>query len=72
MRAYDAQDEDNFTQAGKLFNIMGEEQKQQLTSTIADGLVQASSDVQQRMLAQFGNADSGYRERVENELQKRL
>lgn len=72
VRAYDAQDEDNFSQAGKLFNIMSEEQKQQLTSNIADGLAQASAIVRERLLAQFRSADPDYGVRVASELAKRL
>ena len=56
VRAYDTQREDNFSQAGKLYRLMSDEQKGQLTKTIAGGLSQATKSVQQRMLAQFAEA----------------
>lgn len=57
-------DEDHYSQAGNLFRMMTDSQKAQLTSTIADGLIQASKSVQVRMLEQFGKADANYAERV--------
>jgi len=57
---YDNRHEDNFTQAGALFRVMSPDQRQQLFSNIAGGLVQASSLVQERMLAQFELVDPAY------------
>ena len=68
VRAYDTQDEDNFTQAGLLYRLMSEDQKDQLARNIAGGLVHASPSVRQRMLAQFGAADPDYGARVERAL----
>ncbi len=59
-----ADDEDHYTQAGDLFRLMNDSQKDQLTTTIAGGLVHASESAQQRMLAQFVQADSDYAARI--------
>ena len=59
-----ADDEDHYTQAGDLFRLMNDSQKGQLTTTIAGGLVHASESAQQRMLAQFVQADSDYAARI--------
>lgn len=64
LKAYDTQDQDNFSQAGNLFRIMNESQRQQLANNIAGGLSQASASVQARMLAQFEQADAEYAQRV--------
>jgi len=64
VKAYDSQDEDNFTQAGNLYRLMSDEQKAQLSINIAEGLAHASDSVQQRMLDQFGAADPDYAARV--------
>lgn len=58
--AYLSRDEDNFSQAGDLFRLMSAAQQQQLASTIAEGLRQASSSIQERMLHQFALADEKY------------
>ncbi len=55
-----SEDEDHYSQAGDLFRLMDESQKTQLTTTIAEGLIQASKSVQQRMLEQFNKADADY------------
>ena len=64
LKAHDTQDEDNFSQAGKLYRIMSEDQKNQLAGNIAGGLVHATQSVQERMLEQFRSADPDYAERV--------
>ena len=61
---YDNRDEDNYSQPGDLFRIMSEDQKQQLVNNIADGLSQATKDVQEAMFVQYDLADSDYGERV--------
>jgi catalase len=61
-----ADDEDHYSQAGNLFCLMDESQKAQLTTTIAEGLVQATESVQKRMLEQFGKADTDYAERIQS------
>lgn len=60
-----ADDEDHYSQAGNLFRIMNESQKQQLTTTIAEALMQATESAQQRMLEQFKKADPDYAARID-------
>lgn len=57
---HDQSDEDYYSQAGDLFRIMNDTQKQQLFSNIAGGLSQANASIQARMLAQFAKADPAY------------
>ncbi|MFC3052495.1 catalase [Kordiimonas pumila] len=61
---HDSSDEDNFTQAGDLFRIMSDDQKNQLAGNIGGGLKMAEKTVQERMLAQFAAADPDYAARV--------
>ncbi len=65
---HESQDEDNFTQAGELFRIMSDDQKNQLAGNIAGGLSQASASAQERMLAQYAAADPDYAARVKTAL----
>ncbi|MDO6477280.1 catalase [Alteromonas sp. 1_MG-2023] len=69
---YDTQDDDNFSQAGELYRIMNESQKQQLVRNIADGLSQATADVQEAMFAQYDAADEDYSRRVKEAVMARL
>ncbi len=55
-----------YEQAGDLFRLMDESQKIQLTTTIAEGLSQATMEVQTKMLEQFNNADSDYAHRIKD------
>ncbi|ALP53021.1 catalase [Candidatus Tenderia electrophaga] len=64
IKSYDTAEDDYYTQPGNLFRLMHDDQKQQLTSNIADGLVHATTAVQERMLAQFAKADPDYAARV--------
>ena len=64
IKPHDTSDQDHYSQAGDLFRLMSEDQKQQLANNIAEGLVQANSSVQERMLAQFQLADADYAQRV--------
>jgi catalase len=64
IKRYDTDDDDHYTQAGNLFRLMDEAQKNQLASNIGEGLVQATADVQQRLLEQFAKADQDYAHRV--------
>ncbi len=57
---HDNRDDDNFSQAGDLFRLMSPCQKGQLVRNIAAGLHQCTDDVQQRMLAQYEQADPQY------------
>lgn len=56
--------QDYYQQAGDLFRLMNESQKSQLTTTIAEGLSQVITGVQQKMLEQFNKADSDYAHRI--------
>ena len=60
--------DDYYQQAGDLFRLMNDSQKTQLTTTIAEGLVHASSSAQQRMLAQFAKADTDYANRIKSNM----
>lgn len=64
MKAYDQSDADYHSQAGDLFRLMNDSQKQQLAGNIAGGLRHANINVQERMLAQFAKADPDYAARV--------
>ena len=44
--------------------MLSEDQKQQLVNNIADGLSQATKDVQEAMFVQYDLADSDYGTRV--------
>lgn len=58
------EEEDYYSQAGDLYRLMPEPQKESLTATIAGGLAQASSSVRERMLSYFAKADADYAARV--------
>ena len=68
LKAYDTKDEDNYSQAGNLYRIMSEDQKNQLAANIAGGLKQATESVQKRMLEHFGLCDEDYGKRVSKAL----
>ncbi len=70
VKAYDTQDEDNFSQAGDLYRLMSDDQKNQLVGNIAGGLVHATKSVQERTLAQFKEADADYADRVSKAMKK--
>lgn len=65
---HDQSEEDYHSQAGALFRIMNDNQKQQLFNNIAGGLSQANASIQERMLAQFAKADPAYAEGVKKAL----
>ena len=65
-----AGDEDHYSQAGALFRLMDDEQKNQLVTTIAEGLVHASESARQRMLEQFARADAAYAEAVKSAVER--
>lgn len=66
---YSQDNEDYFEQAGNLFRIMSDEEKEQLAATVGDGLSQADTSVQDRMLGYLGKADPDYAERVRNAIE---
>ena len=72
IKAYDSQDEDNFSQAGALFRLMSVAQRQQLASNIVAGLAQASRLIQEKMLAQFSSADPEYGGLVRQALEQHI
>jgi catalase len=61
---YQTDEDDHYSQAGDLYRLMNNSQKEQLANNIAGGLAQAESSVQLRLLAQFEKADSEYADRV--------
>lgn len=67
-KAYDTSEEDHYTQAGDLYRLMHESQKQQLINNIVGGLCQASTAAQQRMVGYLKRADADYGSRVEGAL----
>ncbi len=71
VKAYDTSEADHYTQAGDLYRLMSEDQKNQLTGNIADGLAQASPSIQERMLGQFTKADTDYAMRVKKAIGQR-
>ena len=68
VKAYETRDEDNVSQAGDLYRLMTEDQKNQLTGNIAGGLKFATESVQRRMLEQLQQVDGDYAARVEAKL----
>jgi catalase len=56
--------EDYFEQAGDLFRLLPDDEKDRLAATTASGLCQAEESVQERMLGYFSNADADYARRV--------
>lgn len=70
IKAYDTENEDNFSQAGDLFRLMSQNQKEQLVNNIAGGLIEASEDSQQKMLKQFYAADKEYGDMIKNAISK--
>jgi len=64
LNRYHTDEDDHFSQAGDLYRLMNESQKDQLANNIAGGLVHANRSIQARLLTQFENADSDYANRV--------
>jgi len=61
---YSTDEGDHYSQAGDLFRLMNDDQKQQLFNNIAGGLQQASASIQQRMLGFMAKADKAYAQGV--------
>jgi catalase len=70
IKPHDQELEDYFGQAGDLYRVMSDSQKDQLADNIAGGLVHATASAQERMLVQYGKADPDYRKRVEAALKR--
>jgi catalase len=66
---YDStQDHDDFTQAGNLYRMFDEGQRDRLTTRIAGVLGDARSEIQMRQLCHFFRADEDYGRRVAEKL----
>ncbi len=68
IKAYDSQEEDNFSQAGDLFRLMNSDQKSQLVNNITGALKHANQLIQEKMLQQFYAADHEYGEMIKHAL----
>ncbi len=64
VRPYNQDEEDYFAQAGDLYRILSEDERARLAATIAGGLIQAKTSVQNRMLEYFSRAHPDYGNRV--------
>lgn len=69
IKPYSQEVEDYYSQAGDLFRLMDEDQKNQLVSNIVDGLAFANASIQKRMLEQYHKADPDYAVRVKAAMQ---
>ncbi len=58
------QDHDDFTQAGNLYKLFDDGERDRLASRIAGGLGQARQEVQLRQICHFSRADPDYGQRV--------
>lgn len=67
---YSRYEQDDYSQAGNLYRIFSEDEKQRLVSNICSTLSQTSLAVQQRMVEHFTRADSDYGLRVKQGLAK--
>jgi catalase len=61
---YSRYNQDDFSQAGNLYRMFSADEKQRLINTISGSLIQASLDVQQKMVAHFSQADDNYGQRI--------
>ncbi len=61
---------DDYAQAGDLFRLMSEEQKQILATNIAGGLGQTPERIQKAAIEMFARADKDYAARVQKALSK--
>jgi catalase len=64
VKSHSQDNEDYFEQAGNLFRILSDEERNRMAATIAGGLSQASQPVQTRILSFLGKADPDYEQRV--------
>ncbi|KAI9472190.1 MAG: catalase [Benjaminiella poitrasii] len=62
--------DDDFVQAGNLFRLMDEENKNDLVRNIAGDLVKVHKDIVDRQLGHFERADPDYRKRIEEAMAK--
>jgi catalase len=68
VKAYSQDNEDYYEQAGNLYRIMSDGEKDRLAATIGGGLSQATESVQKRVLEYIARADRDYCEKVESSL----
>ena len=61
---------DDYTQAGNLFRLFNDEQKQRLFNNIAEAMQGVPADILGRQLAHFAKADPAYAQGVRNALEK--
>ncbi len=61
---YDSRDVDDYTQAGNLWRVLDEDQKNRTALAIAGALGAARQDIQMRQLCHFFRADADYGQRV--------
>ena len=61
-------DHDDFSQAGNLYRLFSDEQKDRLTTAIAGALGGAREEIQMRQLCHFFRADPDYGRRVAEKL----
>jgi catalase len=62
---YDARGaEDDYTQAGNLYRLLPEAEKERLTSNIAGAMSSVGAEIRARQLAHFSKADPDYGQRV--------
>ena len=62
-------DNDDYSQAGNLYRIMNEDQKQQLINNIAGSLGGAKKQIQEQMVVHFDKVDTDYGKRVRSALE---
>ncbi|HEY7947675.1 MAG TPA: catalase [Acidimicrobiales bacterium] len=69
---WDERSADDFSQAGDMYRLIGEDSRQRLVDAIADGLSQVSrDDIIERSIAHFRAADPDYGARVEQAVKAR-
>ncbi len=59
---------DDFTQAGNLYRLLPADEKERLTSNIANAMRSVSAEIQDRQLGHFAKADPAYGEAVARKL----
>ena len=69
IKPHDQNGADYYEQAGNLYRIFSDEQKERLAATIAGGLRHTELSVQKRMLGYLEKADPDYARRVREELE---
>lgn len=65
---YESRDQDDYIQAGNLWRIFSEEEKNRTAQAIAGALGGAGEDIQMQQLCHFFRADADYGRRVAQSL----